>query len=246
MAMNKPREPRLRWFQYSLSTLLLAVLVVSIGMSWVAVRMQRARREREAVAAIAKLRGWARYDYEVQESRDWITGALPPGPAWLRNLLGENFFATVVNVHLDRSLCRDADLAHLKALTQLKSLSLGSTDVTDAGLERLKGLTQLHLLDVGGTDVTDAGLKHLRELTQLRMLNLGGTKVTDAGMEHLKGLPRLKGLGLWATQVTDAGLEHLKGMKQLQELDLEQTKVTYDGVKRLQQALPNCRIHNLR
>jgi hypothetical protein len=191
--MNKSREPRLRWFQYSLSTLLLAVLLVSIGMSWVAVRMQRARREREAVAAIMELGGWVQYDYDyqVQPSGKPLPNASPPGPAWLRKPLGENFFATVVGVSLENSSCTDADLRDLAVLTQLRWLDLGGTRITDAGLERLTGLTRLQELGLSGTLVTGAGLKHIEGLTQLQLLDLRGTRVTDAGLEHLKGLTQL-------------------------------------------------------
>ena len=52
----------------------------------------------------------------------------------------------------------------------------------------------------------------------------------------------LWGLDLFDAQVTDAGLVHLKGLTQLQELYLVDTKVTDEGVKKLQQALPNCKI----
>jgi hypothetical protein len=36
-----------RWYQFSLRALLVFVLLVSIGMSWLAVRRQRVRRQRE-------------------------------------------------------------------------------------------------------------------------------------------------------------------------------------------------------
>jgi hypothetical protein len=65
---------------------------------------------------------------------------------------------------------------------------------------------------------------------------------TDARLEHLKRLTRLKKLILIRSNITDVGLEHLSGLTSLRELDLNGTKVTDAGVKKLQQALPNCRI----
>jgi hypothetical protein len=222
MATSPPEAParKLRWFQYSLRSLFLLVFLVSIGMSWVAVKIERARRQKEAVEEIKKAGGHVSYDYQFDKSGDWLPEARPPGPAWLRNLLGEDFFATVVMVGL---------------------FPLNSR-VTDAGLEHLKGLTQLEWLDLMDTPVTDAGLEHLKGLTQLQELYLGGTKVTDAGLDYLKGLTQLRTLYLGNTPVTDAGLEHLSGLTQLQFLCLENTQVTDEGAKRLQQALPKCRI----
>jgi len=72
----------------------------------------------------------------------------------------------------------------------------------------------------------------------------GDQGITDDCVEHLKGLPQLQGLYLNSTLVTDAGLEHLKGLTELQCLYLIGTKVTDEGVKKLQQALPNCKIYH--
>ena len=181
-------------------------------------------------------------------------------PSWLRNLLGDDFFAAIVRVSFDR------------------------VQVTDAGLEHVKGLTQLQWLFLfSSREITDAGLEHLKELTQLQELWLDSAKVTGAGLEHLKGLPHLQVLDLWRhqghgqwgvgtpqrfdptrsvdaktttghgrwigtpqrfdptlewlflsnTKVTDAGLERLKGLTHLQELWLDGTKVTDAGVTKL-------------
>jgi hypothetical protein len=56
MATSQPEAParKLRWFQYSLRSLMLLVLVVSVGMSWVAVKMKRARQQDKAVEEIKK------------------------------------------------------------------------------------------------------------------------------------------------------------------------------------------------
>jgi beta-lactamase regulating signal transducer with metallopeptidase domain/Leucine-rich repeat (LRR) protein len=136
----------------------------------------------------------------------------------------------------------DAGLTHLEGLGQLRGLWLGRTKVTDAGLTHLKGLSQLQELHLDATQVTGTGMEHLRGLSQLHGLWLNYAKVTDAGLEHLKGLSQLQELGLQATQVADGGLEHLKGLSHLQALRLTYTKVSDEGVKKLQQALPNCKI----
>ncbi len=210
-------KPRLRWFQYSLRTLLLVMLLASIGMSWVAVRMQRARKQKAAVEAIKKLGGFVFYDYEFDQS-GILQDRTPPGPAWLGDFLGEDFLAAILAVRL------------------------AGTQVNDAGVRNLRGLTQLQQLYLWDSQITDAGLEHLKGMTKLQTLDLSGTRVTDAGLEHLEKLTKLQRLDLFATEVTDAGLEYLKGLTQLKTLDLGQTNVTDDGVKRLQRALPNCQI----
>jgi hypothetical protein len=145
-------------------------------------------------------------------------------------------------LNLGSTKVTDAGLEHLKGLKSLQYLNLKGTKVTDAGLEHLKGLRRLWALNLGGTNVTDAGLLHLKGLTELSSLSLEGTKITNSGLEHLKGLADLWSLDLDGTKVTNAGLEHLGGLKRLKHLDLENTNVTAEGVKKLQRALPNCEI----
>ncbi len=148
----------------------------------------------------------------------------------------------VVEVHLGSIEVTDAGLEHLKELTQLLVLVLENTQITDAGLEHVKVLTNLQGLDLSKTQITDAGLEHVKRLSNLRTLLLRNTEITDAGLEHLKELTWLERLSLNTTKVTDAGLEHLKGLTNLQGLHLFDTKVTDEGVKKLQQALPGCKI----
>jgi len=144
------------------------------------------------------------------------------------NRLGE-----VTGVNLSGSQVTDADLEHLKGLSQLRQLYLRDTGVTDAGLEHLEGLSQLQGLYLRGAAVTDAGLAHLEGLSQLQWLYLSDTGVADAGLAHLKGLSQLAYLLLNGTKITDAGLEHLKGLSQLEGLDLRDTKITDAGLEYL-------------
>ena len=87
--MNESRpKPKRRWLQFSLRTLLVFVTLSAFASGWFVVKMQRARRQREAVKAIVEAGGRVWYDYEVNAP----TGSVPkpPGPAWMRKLLGEN------------------------------------------------------------------------------------------------------------------------------------------------------------
>ncbi len=207
-------RPRRRWCQFSLRSLLVLMLLVSVGMSYLAVRMQRARRQSEVVETVRKMGGVVCYDSQEPP----FTQPRAPGPTLLRYLLGEDFFGTVVRVDFN------------------------SRPPADDGLECLQELPQLKMLSLDKAGVTDAGLEHLGGLTKLEFLGLSGTQTTDAGLENLERLTGLRDLVLRETQITNAGLEHLKGLSQLELLDLRGTRVTDEGVKRIQQALPNCTI----
>ncbi|MGO8688343.1 MAG: hypothetical protein ACLQLG_01800 [Thermoguttaceae bacterium] len=186
-AAGRPKH-KLRWYQYSLRTLLLVMTLACVGMSWVAVKMKQARQQHAAVEAIRKLGGMVDYDYQKKDPFDE-----PPGPAWLRKLLGDDLFASVTWVRLSDSDVSDAALEYLKGLARLEILDLNRTNVSDAGLQHLKGLTQLRELCLGGTKVSDAGLENLMGLTQLQKLWLDSTNVTDAGAQDLqKALPNLE------------------------------------------------------
>lgn len=264
------KPPKRRRFQYGLRTLLMAVLLVSICMSWLGVKLQRARRQREVVETVQRAGGLVYYRYKdtskyyLHLSSDFKD---PPIPAWLLDLLGTDFFMRVSDISLrtpnefgneqmrqlteladleDLQLVRtqvtDAGLVHLKQLTRLSSLYLNGTQATDAGLVHLEGVSWLHYLDLSGTQVTDEGLRHVKDHTTLRELELKDTRITDNGLECLKELTSLGELDLDGTQVSDVGMEHLKGLTNLQELSLNGTQITEEGVKQVKEALPNCSV----
>ena len=257
---SKPPKAKLRWYQFSLRTLLGIMFFVALGLGLFSQRMPRILNEINATAELLKL--GARIQYYPQENwRDvlsitdrWIWKFFADTPARSVTLGSQGYSITNSDLKHLKELSKlksfnlyckqvtDDGLEHLEGLENLQNLHLQSTQFTDAGLEHLKGLTSLQSLSLIGTQVADTGLEHLKGMTKLSWLHLGDTQVTDTGLEHLKGMSSIQELHLRGTQVTDAGLEHLKGLASLQKLDLQNTQVTDEGVKNLQQALPKCNI----
>ncbi len=236
-----PPKPKLRWYQFSLRTLLIATLVTGVFFGWLGTRLQRARKNREAEAEVFRIRD------EIAKAQAESDLRYPEcSPSWLERLIGDP--VVVPRVHSVRTpVGREIDdtfLEHLKGLTDLKELDLGTSHISDAGLVHLKGLTKLESLSLSDTLISDTGLEHIKGLTDLEELDLRYTKYVDAELVHLKRLTRLKELDLSGTQITDAGLIHLKELTNLKSLGLGlgRTQVTDEGMEKLRQALPHCRI----
>ncbi len=243
-------KPKRRWYQYSLRTLMVVVTLFAVACSWFAVKLGQARRQREAVEALMRLKAAmcnVEYDYIRDSAGNLIPNAQSRGPAWLRNLLGIDFFCNVTEVWVGKKIT-DADLVHLKYFPKLRILFFNEVtpiynpQVTDEGLKIVQGLTQLEVLGLSNTNITDAGLKYVKNLSRLQTLRLANTKITDAGLVNLKELTDLQFLDLESTRITDTGLEQLQGLYALKEIRLFNTKVGGDGVRNLQKALPKLKI----
>ena len=65
-------------------------------------------------------------DYDFQfEVDELLVDVEPPGPEWLRELIGVDYFADVT--YVDLSGAKVNDIGPLRDLTQLKELSLSSS-----------------------------------------------------------------------------------------------------------------------
>jgi len=154
-----------RWrFQFSIQSLLVFVAAVAILCSWLAVEMKKAEEQREVVEAVVDLGGFVVYHHMLDPSGIRRVNPQRPEPAWVRNLVGIDFLAEVVQVNLDSTEVTDSDLEQMKRLSQLASLNLFNTKVTDRGLAFLEELTRLERLELGGAvQITDTGVKRLRQ-----------------------------------------------------------------------------------
>ena len=159
--MTEEHPKRRRWLQFRLRTLLIAILVLSLPLSWLGVRLQRVRQQRETRDVIHLLGGRVFYDWELRFSD--IVRPQDVRKRWLMNLPGADIFAEVAMVDLNHTSVTDADLKQLCGVTSLKCLWLCNTQITDAGLEHLKGLDNLVIVQLHSTQVTPEGVKDLQK-----------------------------------------------------------------------------------
>ena len=256
---------RRRFLRYSLRTMLVVVLVLSVWLGWMA---NLARRQRNAVKRATELGASMAFAFQLDERDRWIRDPQPWAPDWLRSAVGEDYFRRIAIVNFDegsdptdgdlallenfpdlrqltltdRRKITDEGLRYIAPLKQLTVLTLRGTQVRGPGLHHISDLENLELLTFDHTPLTDEGLRHLKNLTNLYLLHLSDTKITDEGLPYLAHLTSLESLDLSNTDVSDAGLKHLVGLKRLKRISLSGTNVTKNGVAELQAALPNCQI----
>ncbi len=172
-----------RWYQYSLRTLVIAVTLFAFACSWFAVKMQQAKRQKDAVDKIRALGGYVDYCDLAHKHYMWAG----------RRLLGIDFVSGVRQIEFESYQVTDDDLECLKDLTGIVQISLCTASITDVGLRHITVLKQLRSLDLSYTHISDDGLKYLKELPQLETLILSETAVTDKGIKDLSvALPNLK------------------------------------------------------
>lgn len=213
------RRPRRRWLRFSLRAAMIALTLICV---WLGLTANRANRQKRSVEALRKAGAEVSYDYEVNEygSRDPRKPTPPaPGPDWLRNIIGVDYFATAatVNFHpqddiLEETFDSLADLPHLR------SLAFANIQVTDARIARLANLTELQVLTLRNSSIADGGWEFLEHFSRLKRLQLDGRNVNDFTLSHIKGLAELRHLILFDNQVSDAGLKDLAGLSNLETL----------------------------
>jgi Leucine-rich repeat (LRR) protein len=248
--MPTPPKRKRRWFQYSIRSLLLLTTVLAV---WLAVQVNRAHRQKLAVSTIMHAGGKIAYDHEML-TREHPQPTEPPGPLWLRRILGDEYFLrpaavectdvdseiveqlgncpTLRYVTLSGGTIVDEDLSHIARLADLEQLRLEDVAITDAGLKHLFSLKKLKTLALNHTNVTGAGLEQLKWM-ELDWFHLNGSPVTDAGLSQIANLKRVGALDLSDTQVTSAGLEHLIRLNGLRGLWLNNTQADDEGLKQL-------------
>ncbi len=241
----------LRRLRIGLGGLMLAILVLGL---WLGYRVNKAREQLRALAAVKAAGGWVRYADEFvmgtvnvgQGNALWKPswGTLTPskGPAVperLRRWIGDEYFREIVHVSTFVDIQKgsatapglnhpplDGMLRSLKSQKGIRTLQLGGDTVTEEGLASIAGLTELReLLIWWGGGVTDAGIARIGRLPRLQQVDISLSSLTDEGVGHLADLPALEELSLQGKEFTDASLAHLARAKRLKGLVLRSDRM---------------------
>lgn len=248
--MTEPIQRRPRWLRFSLRTLLVLMTVLCI---WLGFKVNAARRQKEAVEAILKAGGTVFYDYQmipfaspsVAFNFKVDPNAVPNGPAWLRKVVGEDYFRNASCVlfedfHDDGALAEPV-IAQIAELPKPRILFVGNFQRGIPGHVRVRNtegsmIRSLVKSLVNATPVTtridDARMAYIGKMTTLEQLWLENNRVTDAGIKHLCNLTKLEELIIPSTDISSAGLGYIP-KKRLKILDVQATDVDDLGMEQI-------------
>jgi hypothetical protein len=169
--MNKASKPnRRRWLRFSLRTFLLLLTALCV---WMGIVVVNAGRQKRAIDSISAAGGTVYFDYEqLAPDQDYLLikpNAEVPGPAWLRGIVGDEFFRSPVGVRLS------------------------GAEATDESVEKCaRGIPDLQFLEIHQANITDAALAHVVQFHRLRYLGLDGERLTVDGLRQLRPLKSLR------------------------------------------------------
>ena len=141
LTATEPKPRRL--LRFSLRTLL---LFTAIAACLLGVQVNKAHKQRAAVAAIWDAGGYVGYSWQ----RDIPCSDVPIDISypWLRSLMGHDYFDTVYRVDFDEWESQKEGLVHLKKFPHLEHVYLRHASITDGDLRELSNLTSITNLTI--------------------------------------------------------------------------------------------------
>jgi hypothetical protein len=240
--------PRRRWFRYSLRTMLIVTTLLGV---WFARAAENARKQERAVKAIEAGGGTVGYHWC---DGPWTGTPQPPGPEWLRKLVGPHFFDTVTSVRLAVLLGdpdkRFADIApSLADLPSLRTLSLFRVKMEADEFAMLAKYSRAAYLNCDGMELSDESAAELAKATSLERIGMYDAVISDRGVSEFTHLPRLEMFSLQCRHIespvsgsieterkygiTDASAAAFLEFPRLRSLSLAYTQFTDSGVATL-------------
>jgi hypothetical protein len=233
-------RPRPRLSQFSLRTMLLTMVALSLVCHWC--RVQNSHNLLRHAAMIELNQAGATVHSDLDPQQLFRNGHMPRlASAWTwdnwRPLFSPRFQVQAID------LAGQSDDATqwraLRLFPEVRELALRQSRATHEQLAVLGEMCGVQRLILDGTRLDHESLAQVAQLAELRALSLVDTPVDDAGVAQLVALQKLAVLHLDGTAVTDRCVEFLKRMPSLTEVRLYRTRVTPDAVGELDRALPH-------
>ena len=226
---TKPKRKR-RWLRYSLRSLLLVMLMLSVWLGWMA---NRAAKQRRAVALVEELGGVAFYECQ----KPTTTGGGMGGNQGSFAYIGPNRSGGGMGANVGGGAARRSRYPG-GIPTSRSSVGEGSV----ANFNRQAAPTPLNEPPPEDDDFLHKYVEHdwFHDVVHVRLV---GPEVTDEQLgKVVDGLPNIVRLTLRRCSITDAGLEHVASLERLESLSIAGTDVTADGIARLRSQRPTLTI----
>lgn len=245
-----PVRPRRPWFQFSLRTLLLAMLVFGCGLSWFAdkkmksrkawkpIRMMQSDTASFALDGLDRNHGWSNgnwlerqlgIDLPISPRSATLWGVTSNGNA----IAGLSHLKQIESVRLEDFIrpatyeLIDDEMSLLSKLPMLNSLKISSNQFTGEGLRHFAGNTRIRTLDFSGSKtLSSKGISSIEFLPSLETLNMQGNGLPTGLFTVLPRSTSIKSLDFSDTYISDYVVVELREMQNLKVLNLRRTKVT--------------------
>jgi len=165
MEIAAPKARKRLRFRLSLAVAMVGIALIAVCLAPI---VNRARRQKEATALVLRAGGQIGYEHNYSVAQgSFVSGdPEPPGPRWLRNLVGAEYFQTVNYVNVSSHWGRYPNID---------------------GFEFLDDLPSVRRLDVEFITIPAAWLVHVRPL-RLTAFYAKGSTLDDDGLAQLSGM----------------------------------------------------------
>jgi hypothetical protein len=226
-----------RYCRFNLRFLLILMTVICVCFAY---QLRRAERQKKGVEFVVNAGGSVRYDFQVDANGNFNALAESHVSEKLLEILGHDFFHTVVNVNLEKEgfslpdffsggmeslfsvfssrFSKDEPIRDLcKAFPKLEKLTIDKRHASNKHLEFVGKLSRLKSLSISNSKyITDEGIAHLRYSRSLETVYLiGKSRITDESLEVLSKLPKLRRINVQTGRISDVGIGHLETCENL-------------------------------
>jgi hypothetical protein len=209
------------------------LLFLTLLCIWLGVKVNQARRQKEAIAALRSIDAAIRFHHQLDEEGKEELTSEPPGPAWLRQITGDEYFQRVHTVSASSVAFTDEYAAYLSAFKDLAKLHIWSIEATDEVLAQIGDTDDLEEVEVIDCAVGDLFIARLAHSKRLKTLTLDTTRVTARGLKALEGLRQVRSLKINNSPIGNDGLIGLRSMTNLEYLYIAELPIDDRGLDNL-------------